>query len=144
TSFAGTAFPVHVDRRALGNVINAQCQGNAMSNGIGAVVFALADTGDLANPIGISADWRVVLHELGGHGILWDHVNSPNFGFAHSAGDSFAVILNDPATQAPDPYVSFPWVNIGRRHDRPVNGWGFGGANDVGGYSTEQILATTH
>ncbi|HEX7758878.1 MAG TPA: hypothetical protein VF459_05225 [Caulobacteraceae bacterium] len=144
TYFDGTAFPVHVDHRALGNVINAQCQGNALSNGIGAVVFALADTGDTTNPIGISADWRVVLHELGGHGILWDHVNSPNFGFAHSAGDSFAVILNDVDTHAPDRFVSFPWVNIGRRHDRPVNGWGFGGANDVGGYSTEQILATTH
>lgn len=144
TYFDGTAFPVHVDHRALGNVVNAQCQGNAMSNGIGAVVFALADTGDTTNPIGISADWRVVLHEIGGHGILWDHVNSPNFGFAHSAGDSFACILNDPDTHAPDRFVTFPWVNIGRRHDRPVNGWGFGGVNDVGGYSTEQILATTH
>jgi len=35
-------------------------------------------------------------------------------------------------------------VNIGRRHDRPVNGWAWYGVNDVGGYSTEQILATTH
>jgi hypothetical protein len=34
---------------------------------------------------------------------------------------------------------------IGRRHDRSVaSGWGWGGANDVGGYSSEQILATTH
>ena len=41
--------------------------------------------------------------------------NSPNFGFSHSAGDSIAVILNDPETQAPDRFVSFPWVNIGRR-----------------------------
>jgi hypothetical protein len=142
--FDGTAFPVPVDHRALGNVINAQCQGNALNNGIGAVVFALADTGDLAHPIGIAADWRVVLHELAGHGILWDHVDSPNFGFSHSAGDSVAVILNDTDTLAPDRFVSFPWVNIGRRHDRPVNGWGWGGVNDVGGYSSEQILATTH
>src|SRR5262249_14251759 len=147
TYFDGTAFPVPVDYRSalLGNVVNAQCRGNALNNGIGSVLFALADTGNLANPIGIAADWRVVLHELAGHGILWDHVDSPNFGFAHSAGDSVAVILNDPNTLAPDRFVSFPWVNIGRRHDRSVAaGWGWGGANDVGGYSSEQILATTH
>ena len=71
--------------------------------------------------------------------------NSPNFGFAHSAGDSIAVILNDPDTHAPDRFVSFPWVNIGRRHDRPVaGGWGWGGGNDLNGYFSEQILATTH
>jgi zinc metalloprotease ZmpB len=141
--FDGTAFPVPVDHHALGNVINAQCRGNTLSNGIGSVVFSLAD---LSNPpLGIAADWRVVLHELGGHGILWDHVDSPNFGFSHSAGDSIAVILNDPETQAPDRFVSFPWVNIGRRHDRPVaGGWGWGGANDLNGYFSEQILATTH
>ena len=141
--FDGTSFPVPVDHHALGNVINAQCRGNTLNNGIGSVVFSLAD---LSNPpLGIAADWRVVLHELGGHGILWDHVDSPNFGFSHSAGDSIAVILNDPETQAPDRFVSFPWVNIGRRHDRPVaGGWGWGGANDLNGYFSEQILATTH
>ena len=143
--FDGTTFPVPVDHRGMGNVVNAQCPGNTLGNGIGAVQFALADTTDLTHPIGIAGDWRVVLHELGGHGILWDHVNSPNFGFSHSAGDSIAVILNDPDSAAPDRFVSFPWVNIGRRHDRPVaGGWGWGGANDVGGYSSEQILATTH
>jgi hypothetical protein len=141
--FDGTSFPVPVDHHALGNVINAQCRGNTLNNGIGSVVFSLAD---LSNPpLGIAADWRVVLHELGGHGILWDHVDSPNFGFSHSAGDSIAVILNDPETQAPDRFVSFPWVNIGRRHDRPVaGGWGWGGSNDLNGYFSEQILATTH
>jgi hypothetical protein len=144
TYFSGTAFPVLVDHRGMGTTVNAQCPGNTMGNGIGAVQFALADLTNLANPLGIAADWRVVLHELGGHGILWNHVNSPNFGFAHSAGDSVAVITNDPGTLAPDRFVSFPWVNIGRRHDRPVNGWGWGGANDVGGYSSEQILATCH
>lgn len=95
--------------------------------------------------MGIAADWRVVLHELGGHGILYDHVGTANFGFSHSAGDSFAVILNDPSTQAADRFESFPWVSfIGRRHDRTIAaGWGWGGANDVGSYSSEQILATT-
>lgn len=142
--FDGTAFPVPVDHRGLGNVVNANCPGDALSDGIGQVNFALADTSDVSNPISIGADWRVVLHELGGHGILWDHVHSPNFGFSHSAGDGIAAIVNDPASAAPDRFVTFPWVNIGRRHDRPVNGWGWGGANDVGGYSSEQILATSH
>ena len=148
--FDGTAFPVPIDHRGKGtvadqgNIRNADCRGNATNTGIGSVNFALADLGDVVHPIGIAADWRVVLHELGGHGILWDHVNSPNFGFAHSAGDSVAVIVNDPDSHAPDRFESFPWVVINRRHDRPVNGWGFGGLNDVGGYSTEQILSTTH
>ena len=58
----------------------------------------------------------VVLHELGGHGVLYNHVHSANFGFSHSAGDSIAAILADPGTKAPDRFVTFPWVNIGRRH----------------------------
>ncbi|HET8745873.1 MAG TPA: hypothetical protein VFM98_09715 [Ramlibacter sp.] len=144
--FDGTSFPITADHRAFGgNTINARCPGNATGNGIGTVEFALADLGDTANPLGIAADWRVVLHELAGHGILWDHVNSPNFGFAHSAGDSVAAILNDPGSAAPDRFVTFPWLNvIGRRHDRtPASGWGWGGANDIGGYSSEQVLSST-
>ena len=65
-----------------------------------------------ANPMGIACDYRVVLHELGGHGVLYNHVNSANFGFAHSAGDSIAAVLNDAGSQAPDRFVTFPWVNI--------------------------------
>lgn len=146
--FDGTTFPVSVDHRgrflsADGIEINASCSGDG--DGIANVDFELADLGDTTNPIGIAADWRVVLHELGGHGILYDHVNSANFGFSHSAGDSFAVILNDPTTRAADRFESFPWVSlIGRRHDRTVAaGWGWGGPNDDRGYSSEQILATT-
>ncbi|CAG0938736.1 hypothetical protein GALLN_00362 [Gallionellaceae bacterium] len=146
--FNGTSFPVPVDHRGRflsldGVERNASCSGDG--DGIANVDFELADLTDTTNPMGIAADWRVVLHELGGHGILYDHVGTANFGFAHSAGDSFAVILNDPNTLAADRFESFPWVNfIGRRHDRSVAaGWGWGGANDVGSYSSEQILATT-
>jgi zinc metalloprotease ZmpB len=154
--FDGTAFPVPIDHRGKGtladqgNIRNADCRGNAMNNGIGSVNFALADVGDIANPIGIAADWRVVLHELGGHGILYDHVSSANFGFSHSAGDSIAVIVNDPDSALavpltnPQRFTSFPWVNIGRNHGRPVNGWGWGGVNDNAGYDSEQILSTCH
>ena len=148
TYFNGTTFPVPIDHRgrygsANGIELNASCSGDG--DGIANVDFELADLTDTANPIGIANDWRVVLHELGGHGILYDHVNSANFGFSHSAGDSFAVILNDPNTQATDRFESYPWVNvIGRRHDRTVAaGWGWDGPNDDNGYSSEQILSTT-
>ena len=123
--FGPTPFPSPVDHRGFGgtgNVINAHCLGLGGGTGILQTAFALADLGDLTHPIGIACDWRVVLHELGGHGILYPHVHSPNFGFSHSAGDSFAAILNDPISAAPDRFVTFPWVNIGRRHDRPVTG----------------------
>lgn len=151
TYFTGTLFPSVVDHRghygsATGIEINAYCMGNG-SYGIARTAFMLADLGDTMNPMGLSCDWRVVLHELGGHGILYNHVNSPNFGFAHSAGDSFAAVLNDPQTQAPDRFQTFPWVYsiINRRHDRDVTaGWAWGGTFDFGGYSSEQILCTTH
>jgi zinc metalloprotease ZmpB len=153
TYFSGTLFPSVVDHRGLGgNVVNAHCLGNG-AFGILQTAFALADTTNVVQPIGIACDWRVVLHELGGHGILYNHVNSPNFGFSHSAGDSFGAVLNDPDSQAPDRFVTFPWVNIGRRHDRtPAAGWGWNGniglnpfsAFDPGGYNNEQILCTTH
>ncbi len=148
TYFDGTSFPIRADHRGFGGAgltRNARCPGNATGNGIGTVEFALADLTDTTNPLSIAADWRVVLHELGGHGILWDHVDDPNFGFAHSAGDSMAAILNDPSSAAPDRFVTFPWVNfIGRRHDRtPAAGWGWGGPNDHGDYDSEQILSST-
>jgi hypothetical protein len=143
TYFDGTVFPVRVDHRGLGTAINAHCVGTA--TGIDHLCYALADTTDTTNPIGIAADWRVHLHELGGHGILEDHVGGPNFGFSHSAGDSLAVILSDPDSIAPDRFVLAPFVPVvARRHDRtPAAGWGWGGVNDVGGYSSEQILSTT-
>lgn len=147
--FGPTPFPSVTDHRGLGgNVINAHCLGLPGGTGILQTTFALADTTDVVNPIGIACDWRVVLHELGGHGILYPHVHSPNFGFAHSAGDSFAAILNDPDSAlrtTADRFISFPWVNIGRRHDRAVAaGWAWGGVNDQNGYASEQILCTTH
>jgi hypothetical protein len=156
---SGTAFPSAVDHRGLGtatspsgNTVNAHCLGTSGGLGILQTTFALADTSDTAHPIGIACDYRVVLHELGGHGVLYPHVHSPNFGFSHSAGDSVAAITCDPETQAPDRFVTFPWVDIGRRHDRtPASGFGWSGSIalnpfgplDGGGYNNEQILSTT-
>lgn len=149
--FDGTTFPLRVDHRGRfgstnGIEINASCTGNG-TGGILEVDYELADLGDTANPIGLATDWRVALHELGGHGILYDHVNWANLGFAHSVGDSFAAILSDPDTQAADRFLTYPWVAgvIARRHDRALGaGWAFGGTRDTGGYNTEQILATAH
>jgi hypothetical protein len=159
TYFGGaTAFPNPVDHRGsilttTGVEVNAHCVGTSGGAGIARTTFALADLGDTANPIGIACDFRVVLHELGGHGVLYPHVHSANFGFAHSAGDSVAAITCDPDTHAPDRFVTFPWVNIGRRHDRTVaSGWGwadkiglhpFDPVLDSKGYNNEQILCTT-
>ncbi len=151
TYFGGTVFPTTVDHRGsitnpAGIEINAHCLGNG-SFGILRTTFMLADLSNTANPLGLACDWRVALHELGGHGVLYSHVNFPNFGFAHSAGDSFGAVLGDPETRAVDRFQTFPWVysTINRRHDRAVTaGWAWGGVNDSGGYNSEQILCTTH
>jgi hypothetical protein len=152
--FDGTTFPVHVDHRASFNdpqgiEINAFCGGDAEGDGIGLVGYCLSHTADLVNPLGRAVDKYVHWHEIGGHGILWDHVESPNFGFAHSAGDGLAGIQNDPESLLRQlglverfrytPFRPIRWMN------RDVaTGWGWGGVNDVGGYSSEEILATTH
>jgi zinc metalloprotease ZmpB len=147
--FPATIFPMEVDHRGLGNVVNAHCVGNG-AFGIDHCCYALADSSNVVNPIGIAADWRVVLHEVAGHGILYEAVNGPNFMFSHSAGDSFAVILSDPESQltGSDRFYIFPWYHnipgLARRCDRDVSTWAWGGSNDNGGYDSEQILATTH
>jgi hypothetical protein len=141
TYFDGTSFPVECDHRGLGTVVNAHCVGNG-TGGIDHCCYALANS---ASPVGIACDPRVVWHELGGHGVLYEHVNSANFGFSHSAGDSLAVIFHDPDSKAPDRFLLAPFVPaVPRRFDRPADAtWRWGGSNDIGGYNSEQILATT-
>ena len=155
--FNGTSFPIHVDHRAStsnasgasGIEVNAFCAGDAQGNGIGLVGYCLGDTGDTANPIGRAVDKWVHWHEIGGHGILWDHVNSPNFGFAHSAGDGLAALQNDPESllrALPERFRYAPFrAGLDRWFNRDVAaGWGWGGSQDTGGYNSEQILATCH
>ena len=144
--FDGTAFPVPVDACAFNDIINARAPGNPTGTGSGGFLFGLAGTPFPA--VSIAADVRVVLHEFG-HTILWDSVHSPNFGFAHSAGDSLAAILMDPESALRNDAVrrfhTFPWILPDRNHGRDVaTGWGWGGARDIGGYNSEQILSTTH
>lgn len=137
--FDGTTFPVPVDHQGEGAAVNAHAIGNAAGNGMGKFTNGLAASGC---GVGIAADMRVPLHEFG-HALLWDHVNSPNFGFCHSAGDTLGVLLSDPGSLAPDRFVTFPFVNIGRRHDRAVAaGWAWGGTQDDTQYGSEQVLST--
>ncbi|WP_353828163.1 hypothetical protein [Agromyces sp. SYSU T0242] len=143
--FGGTTFPVPVDHRALGDAINAQAPGNATGTGLLELRFGRMMPGQ---PVGIATSNRVAWHEFG-HGLLWDHVSSPNFGFAHSAGDGLAAILNDPDSQSADRFDTFPWVHAGlpgldRRHDRSIaSGWAWFGPNWNTQYGGEQVLSTT-
>ena len=142
--FNGTPLPVDCDFRALGDAVNAQAPGNPMGNGLLEFRFGKMIPGQT---IGIATDNRVVWHEFG-HAILWDHVNSPNFGFAHSPGDTLAAVLNDPGSQAADRFMTFPWtgagLNIDRRHDRAIaDGWAWFGPRWNTQYGGEQVLSTT-
>jgi len=163
--FPNTKFPTRVDHRGhwskakpLGIEINAHCAGDESGTGIAYTTFSLADTRNLKQPIGIVGDWRIVLHELLGHGVLYSHIGNARFKFAHSAGDSFATIVNDPESKARDRYATFPWLSgipkdEQRRHDRTAaDGYGWNGKIalhpldpkiDWSGYNTEQILSST-
>jgi zinc metalloprotease ZmpB len=137
--FDGTAFPVPVDHQGEGGAVNAHAIGNVAGNGMAKFTNGFAAFGC---PVGIAADVRVPLHEFG-HALLWDHVDSPNFGFCHSAGDTLGALLCDPGSLAPDRFETFPFVGLGRRHDRDVAaGWAWGGTHDDTQYDSEQILST--
>lgn len=143
TYFDGTSFPVNVDHRGCCGCVNAAAWSNGA--GLNMFTFGLVQAGQ---PVGIATDLRIVFHEFG-HAILFDHVNSGSYGFAHSCGDSMAAIYSDPCSNAPDRFETFPWLTLSnptilRRHDRQVsNGWAWQGVNDDQNYGSEQILATT-
>ena len=139
TYFPGTRFPIPAD--FLGeSKVNAHCIGNATGDGVGKFTFGIAQKG---TKVGIATDMRIVLHEFG-HALLWNHVGSPNFGFAHSCGDSLAAILCDPLSAAPDRGRTFPFIfKFTRRHDRPVDSWAWFGKNWDTNYKGEQVLSST-
>jgi hypothetical protein len=150
TYFDGTTFPIPVDHRGLGNVINAHWSPNG-SGGTGHMCYALCDTTNTAQPLCRAVDPWVHWHEMGGHGVLGDHVGSGLLGFSHSHGDGLAAIQNDPESAlrtVPERfrYAPFRPFTSERRFDRPVAtwAWGAGPPNDDGGYGSEQILATCH
>jgi hypothetical protein len=89
--------------------------------------------------------------------VLYGHLHSPNFRFAHSIGDTLAAIVFDPASQAPGALRgrTFPWTIIARQHDHaPSSGFAWGGSRDApqpvgafgpdrAGYQREQILSSS-
>lgn len=146
--FDGTTFPIPVDHRGLGNVINAHWAPNGVG-GTDHMCYALCDTTNTTEPLGRAVDPWVHWHEMGGHGTLGDHVGGGTFGFAHSAGDGLAAIQFDPESalrNRPERfrYAPFRPFTTERRFDRDVATWAWGSANDDGGYGSEQILATCH
>jgi hypothetical protein len=151
TYFDGTTFPIPVDHRALGDVINAHWTPNG-TGGTAHMCYALCDTTNTVNPLLRAVDPWVHWHEMGGHGTLGDHVGSGLLGFSHSAGDGLAAIQMDPESQLralglPERfrYAPFRPFTTERRFDRNVATWAWGGgANDDGAYGSEQILATCH
>lgn len=150
TYFDGTTFPIPIDHRALGNVINAHWSPNG-TGGTDHMCYALCDTTNTTNPLLRGVDPWVHWHEMGGHGTLGDHVGSGNLGFSHSAGDGLAAIQMDPESQLralklPERFEYAPFNPVlTRRFDRDVATWAWGGgANDDGGYGSEEILATCH
>lgn len=87
--------------------------------------------------LGNGTSYRMLLHELG-HIFLMDRLNTGNFPFAHSFGDTLAAIISDPfnnLSPTPSSYdilTTFPWdfsgsfgsqeANRARRHGRYVSG----------------------
>lgn len=152
---SNTEFPVPVDIR-FADEVNAHCVGNG-HGGIGWVDFGVMDTSIAGDPLGRAVDPRVHLHEVLGHGILYEAVDSSNFGFAHSAGDSLSLICFDPdshckgvdGTPLGKPgdlrFTYVPWhPTLNRRCDRPVSGgWAWNGFRADANYGSEEILATT-
>ncbi|KAI9781782.1 MAG: hypothetical protein M1839_005775 [Geoglossum umbratile] len=142
--FAHTAinpgFPLTVDQSSINDTFGAFSLGNSTLTGSGGIIFGRA--GDNST-VGIANDFRVVAHEFC-HALLFEAVGSPNFAFCHSAGDSIGAILSDPGSEAPDRYLTFPWiVDVPRRHDGDVTkGWAWGGTMDDRQYGSEQILST--
>lgn len=112
-----------------------------------------------AQPMGLAADRRWAWHEVG-HVINYSSFGKLEFRFAHSAGDALAALVADPDSSfASDPearYRTFPWVRVGRRHDREaVRGWSCCGRRNLArlqaanalddrrhGYFEEQLLSS--
>jgi zinc metalloprotease ZmpB len=155
-----TSFPIPVDIRCF-NVVNAHIAPNGVG-GIGHVGFGIMDTSIAGDPLGRACDPRVFLHEVLGHGILFEHVDDGFFGFAHSPGDSLSLIYFDPDSQCKGVdgtplgkpgdlrFTYVPWhPTLNRRADRDVaTGWAWNGAQDDGHttsdkYKAEEILETT-
>lgn len=112
-----------------------------------------------SQPTGLAADPRWAWHEFC-HVLNYATFGKLEFRFAHSAGDALAAIVADPdsALRTGDfpRHISFPWVSLGRRHDRDSQrSWGCCGRRNLArlaasttgpdqrrGYVEEQLLSS--
>lgn len=119
--------------------------------------------------LGIANAERWLWHEMG-HVLIAGCTGQPEPNFVHSVGDGLAAVWADPDSALAasrttsgakkDPRLwglTFPWVELTRRHDRCVrNGWSWGGTfhravidapedqlRGYKGYVSEQILSST-
>jgi len=117
--------------------------------------------------LGLAADPRWAWHEFG-HVIAFAATGEIEFRFAHSVGDALAAVIADPDSQLADDaagqrrnehpmrFVTFSWVTLGRRHDRPaLRGWCWCGQRNrrrlqpsvqslaYTGYFAEQLLSSS-
>ena len=159
-----TAAPILIDPDGTDGAVNALVFGNSGSNGVEKIVFGPMQPGNsqAGKGVGNASDIRVVLHEFC-HTLLFAQLGAPNFGFAHSAGDSLAAILCDPDSALRGDktlrFQTFPWIASAnqdikkvRYHGGDVDGrgdmeeWGWRGtrySSDKSGYVREQILSMT-
>jgi hypothetical protein len=139
--FAKSILPLRVFHYNI-DMLDAMAYGNAKENGLDRFVFGVAIPG---RTIGNACDFRLVAHEFC-HALLYGAIESPNFTFAHSAGDALGSIFCDPLTrlEGDERFTSFPWLYFERHHNRRrEDGWAWGGVRHDGQYNSEQILNTT-
>lgn len=111
-----------------------------------------------AQALGLAADLRWAWHEFG-HVLVFAATGRLELRFAHGIGDALAALIGAPdSSLAMDPDragLTFPWVQLGRRHDRSVaNGWCwcgrrsalrhslFGNLAQRAGYFEEQLFSS--
>jgi hypothetical protein len=111
-----------------------------------------------AQALGLAADLRWAWHEFG-HVLVFAATGRLELRFAHGIGDALAALIGAPGSPlAGDPDregLTFPWVLLGRRHDRAAaRGWCwcgrrsalrrslFGNLDQRAGYFEEQLFSS--
>jgi len=142
-----TKFPIWVDPLAF----EGDTQAQAVADRRGILAGLKFGSAVAFTDFGLATDLRVVIHEIA-HGFLMEHIGSPNFGFAHSAGDSLAAIMLDPRSKLAKVErqrgITFPFITtipgFDRRHDLEAKfGWAWRGHRYTPGYPGEQILSSS-
>ena len=156
--------PIRVDPLGTEGAVDARTMGYEDFTRLDSVYYGRLNSEPLVF-WGNALDPRITMHEFC-HALLWSRLHAPNFPFAHSAGDSLAAILSDPATMLvnePERFGTYPWLmsqnpalsGRWRYHGgslRTYLNYAWGGQIDnedkqgmkpYWGYQQEQILSTS-